>query len=61
MSTNKILTEEQLKQLEDFITHVIETDGARGLAVAVINSEGETLYQRCYGFRDAGAGLPYTP
>ncbi|MBQ1391439.1 MAG: beta-lactamase family protein [Firmicutes bacterium] len=61
MSMNKVLTEEQLKQLENYIAHVIETDGARGLAVAVINSEGETLYQRCYGFRDVSAGLPYTP
>ncbi len=50
---------DKIKQLESFIEHVIATDQAVGMAVAVVNTEGETLYEKCFGYRDAEAELPY--
>ena len=48
-----------IAKFESFIDHVIKTDNAQGMAVAVINAEGETLYEKCFGMRDVEAGLPY--
>ena len=48
-----------VEKFESFVNKVIETDGAKGLGVTVFNAEGEVLYEKCFGYRDAEKGLPY--
>lgn len=43
---------------EDRIRRIIEDTGARGMAAAAVDREGNTLYQEFFGFRDAERKLP---
>jgi CubicO group peptidase (beta-lactamase class C family) len=53
---NKI-TPLNIKLFEGLVAAAMEKDDAAGLAVAVINREGETLYENFFGYRDRAGKL----
>ena len=52
------LRSESIARLEAYIEHVMTQGEAAGLAIAVVDSGGQTLYQCAFGHRDRDQGLP---
>lgn len=52
------MTREAVKRLEDFTERIMEEEGARGIAVGIVNSRGQIQYENYFGFRDEKKGLP---
>jgi len=48
-------------QFEDLCRQVMEEGEAVGMAVAIVDKTGQTLYQHCFGWRDAENRLPVDP
>ncbi len=46
------------KEFEKYVENIIKAEVAAGIAVAVINREGDTLYQNFFGYRDIKNKLP---
>lgn len=42
----------------DLVARISEDCGARGIAVGVVSRSGSTIFERCYGFRDADGRIP---
>lgn len=47
-----------VQKFEKYVENIIKTEVAAGIAVAVINREGKTLYQSFFGYRDIENKLP---
>ena len=52
------LRSENIVRFEEYVAHVMEQGEAAGLAVAVIDRDGQTLYEHFWGHRDRERGLP---
>ncbi len=48
----------QAEKFESLCAEIIEADKAVGMAVAVVDKTGDTLYEKFFGFRDAEKKLP---
>lgn len=55
------LTHEQELLAETYIETIKEDSGACGIAVAAVDSQGNTLYQKFWGYRDKESKAPITP
>lgn len=52
------LREEQVYLFEELVEHIMAESEAAGIAVAIVDGEGRTKYQKCFGFRDKEKELP---
>ena len=52
---------ENIARFESFVRDVMEQQSAVGLAVSVVNADGTTIYEKCFGSRDLEQDLPMTP
>ena len=46
------MTEEGRKQLEELIAQVMKDGQARGIAVGIVDSDGQIQYENYFGYRD---------
>lgn len=54
------MTEEGRKQLEELIAQVMKDGQARGIAVGIVDSDGQIQYENYFGYRDEENQLPIT-
>ena len=54
------MTEEGRKQLEELIAQVMKDGQARGIAVGIVDSDGQIQYENYFGYRDEENKLPIT-
>lgn len=52
------ITSENLSRFDGVIGRIMEAGQAAGLAAAVVNKQGEIVFEKYYGLRDAERGLP---
>ena len=46
------MTEEGRKQLEELIAQVMKDGQARGIAVGIVDSDGQIQYENYFGYRE---------
>ena len=54
------MTEKGRKQLEELIAQVMKDGQARGIAVGIVDSDGQIQYENYFGYRDEENQLPIT-
>ena len=52
------MTEQKRIELESYVEEILKDADARGAALGVVNTDGEVLYQKFFGWRDAERRLP---
>lgn len=52
------ITSQGMADFEAFVKRVMDEGEAAGLAVAIVDRQGNTLYQKCFGQRNKAQGLP---
>ena len=50
-----------VNRLDELVSLVSVSNGARGMAIGVIDRKGTVLLERCYGYRDLDGRLPVDP
>ena len=49
------------EKLDNIVREEMASTGAIGLAVSIVDANGNTLYEKCSGYRDKEKGLPIEP
>ena len=53
-----LLTEDSIREVEQLTEQIMQESSARGIAVGVTDADGNLLYERYFGWRDAEKKLP---
>ena len=53
-----LLTEDSIREVEQLTEQIMQESSARGIAVGVTDADGNILYERYFGWRDAEKKLP---